>query len=156
MKPKLKTELIRVDYWDCGNQNHRHKTEAVASACMEKRDNRAGLANGARKWTEENSCAVLKRRQEGERLCDLARNLGISVATVKYVLNKAENFKQAEISYDPLNKLSVRTRNSLKAWELDTVEEISAALEDGSLKKIPNLGKVSLEEIRKWLGAFDR
>lgn len=151
MKPKKKTELIRVDYWDCGNHNHRHKTEAVASACMEKRDNRAGLTNGARKWTAEAYDAVLKQYRDGARLCELARGLGITSTRVRQVLNKADKLELAGQSYNLIDKLSVRTRNCLQTWNLDSVEEVRAAMADGSIKKIPNLGKVSLEEIRQWL-----
>lgn len=151
MKPKKKTELIRVDYWDCGNQNHRHKTEAVASACLEKRANRAGLTNGARKWTADAYAAVLKQYRDGARLCELARGLGITSTRVRQVLNKAEKLELAGPSSNRIDKLSVRTRNCLQLWNLDTVEAVRAAMADGSIKEIPNIGKVSFEEIQQWL-----
>ncbi|MCB1915532.1 MAG: hypothetical protein KDG52_07440 [Rhodocyclaceae bacterium] len=151
MKPKLKTELILVEYWDCGNPDHRHKTEAVASACIEKRKNRAALSTGAREWTNEAYAAVLKHHREGARQCDIARSLGLSAERTRQVLAKAERLERAGESADPLDRLSVRARNCLLSQNLDTAEAVRAALADGRLDDVPNFGAVSKEEVRRWL-----
>jgi hypothetical protein len=151
MKPKLKTELIRAEYWDCGNPDHRHKTDAVASACIEKRENRAALSTGARKWTKEAYAAVLKHHREGARQCDIARSLGLSATRTRQILDKAERLERAVESTDPLDKLSERTRNCLKSENLYTAEAVRAALADGKINDIPNLGAVSKAEVRRWL-----
>lgn len=151
MKPKLKTELIRVEYWDCGNPDHRHKTEAVASACIEKRDSRAALSTSARKWTNDAYAAVLKQHREGARQCDIARSLGLSAERTRQALAKAERLERAGESTDPLDRLSVRTRNCLRSQNLNTVEAVRAALADGRLDDVPNLGAVSKAEVRRWL-----
>lgn len=151
MKPKLKTELIRAEYWDCGNPDHRHKTEAVASACIEKRESRAALSTGARKWTKEAYADVLKHHREGARQCDIARSLGLSATRTRQIINKAERLELAGESTDPLTTLSERTRNCLRGAELLTVEAVREALVDRRLNGIPNLGKVSRAEVQRWL-----
>lgn len=151
MKPKLKTELIRAEYWDCGNPDHRHKTEAVASACIEKRESRAALSTGARKWTKEAYAAVLKQHREGARQCDIARSIGLSAERTRQILAKAERLERARESTDPLDTLSERARNCLRGANLRTVEAVREALSDGRLNGIPHLGKVSKAEVRRWL-----
>ena len=151
MKPKLKTELVRIEYWDCGNPDHRHKTEAVASACLEKRERRAARHVGTRKWTKEAYAAVLKQHREGARQCDIARSLGLSAPRARQILIEAERLERAAESTDPLNMLSARTQNCLKLENMDTPEAVRAALADGRLDNVPNLGAASKLEIRRWL-----
>ncbi len=142
MEPKLKTEIVRVEYWDCGNPDHRHKTEDVARSCFEKREKRTAFTNGANKWTNEAYAQVLKEHRAGARQCDIARSLGLSSTRVREVLAKAERLESAQASTDPLDTLSVRTRNCLLQQNLHTVEDVRAALAEGLLDDIPNLGKV--------------
>lgn len=151
MKPKLKTELVRIEYWDCGNPDHRHKTEAVALNCVAKREKRSALSTGARKWTHEAHAAVLAEHRAGARQCDLAKSLGLSPARVRQVLAEAERFERAGASSDPLDTLSTRTRNCMMAEGLHTVEAVRGALADGRLDDVPNLGEVSKSEVRRWL-----
>lgn len=154
MEPKLKTEIVRVEYWDCGNPDHRHKTEDVARSCFEKREKRTAFTNGANKWTNEAYAQVLKEHRAGARQCDLARSLGLSSTRVREVLAKAERLESAQASTDPLDTLSVRTRNCLLQQNLHTVEDVRAALAEGLLDDIPNLGKVSKMEVRQWLNGL--
>lgn len=114
MKPKLKIELVRIEYWDCGNPDHRHKTEAVAGACIEKRESRSALSTGARKWTREAYAALLKERRSGVRVCDIARRIGLSVARTSQILAAAEWHDRRIESAGQLAALSVRTRNCLR------------------------------------------
>jgi hypothetical protein len=34
MKPQRKTVMLEFEFWDCGNPNHRHYTEAMAAQCI--------------------------------------------------------------------------------------------------------------------------
>lgn len=151
MKPKLKAELVRVEYWDCGNPDHRHKTEDVALACIAKREARTALNTGARKWTNEAYAAVLAEHRAGARQCDLAKSLDLSRERVRQVLAKAARLERAVASTDPLDTLSVRTRNCLLSQDLRTVEAVRAVLAAGMLDDVPNLGDVSKSEVRRWL-----
>lgn len=40
MKPTMRKTWVEVTYWDCGNPDHRHKTEEIAAKCMEKNANK--------------------------------------------------------------------------------------------------------------------
>jgi hypothetical protein len=40
MKPTMRKTWIEVTYWDCGHADHRHKTEDIATKCMEKNANK--------------------------------------------------------------------------------------------------------------------
>ena len=149
MKPKLKTELVLVEYWDCGNPDHRHKTEDVALACIAKREARTALNAGARKWTNEAYAAVLAEHRAGARQCELAKSLGLSPERVREVLAKAARLERAAKSTDPFDILSVRARNCLR--EFKSVADVRTALADGKLDDIPGFGEVSKAEVRRWL-----
>lgn len=154
MEPNLKTELVRVEYWDCGNLDHRHVSEKVARSCIEKCERRTAFAAGARRWTNEAYAAVLRQHRDGARQCDLARSLGLSATRIRQILDKAERLERAEESADPIDKLSVRTRNCLRSQALCTVEAVRAALAEGRLDDVPNLGSVSKDEVRRWLAGL--
>lgn len=40
MKPIQRKTWVEVIYWDCGNQDHRHKTEEIATKCIAKNTNK--------------------------------------------------------------------------------------------------------------------
>lgn len=154
MKPKLKTELVRVDHWTCGNPDHRHKTEAVAQACIDKREAAEKHTAGARRWTPEAYAEALKAYRGGTRKSELARQLGISQERARQVISKAERLEKARDSIDPLEALSVRASNCLGAENIRTVDELRDALASGRLEKVQNLGAVSKAEIRDWLAGL--
>ena len=72
-------------------------------------------------------------------------------ARVRDVIRTAERMEKAESSKDPLNTLSTRTRNCLRAENLRTVESVRAALDDGRIDEVPNFGPVSKKEVIRWL-----
>jgi hypothetical protein len=148
---KLKPELINAEYWRCNNHWHRHKTEAEAGACIEKMQSHAAVSTGARRWTKEAYAAVLKQYQGGARKCDIARSLCLSSTRMGQIINKAERLEQNAESTDPLDKLSVRTKNCLMSVGLYTAAAVRAALADGKLDNIPNLGRLSKTEVWRWL-----
>ena len=151
MKPKLTNELVRVEYWDCGNPDHRHKTEDVALACIAKREKRKALNTSARKWTNDAYLALLAEHRAGAKQCDLAKRLGLSSQRVGQVLVRAGWLERDRAPTDQLGALSTRTRNCLRAENLSTVEAVRAALADGTLDRTPNMGVVSKTEVLRWL-----
>lgn len=54
-------------------------------------------------------------------------------------------------STDPLDSLSTRTANSLRAAGLLTVDDVREAFDRGRVAHIPNVGKLGFEEVRVWL-----
>jgi len=151
MKPKLKTEIVRIEYWDCGNHDHRHKTEDIAWTCCQKREKRITIGIGPRKWTNEAYAVVLSEHRGGARKCDLARSLRLSPTRVAQVLKKAERLEREQVSPSPLDTLSVRTRNCLLAQNLHTVEEVRAKLASGKLDDVQNFGARTKDEVQRWL-----
>jgi DNA-directed RNA polymerase alpha subunit len=151
MKPKLKTEIVRVDYWTCGAPDHRHKTEAVAQACIDKREKAAEHNAGARRWTPEAYAKVLDAYRGGTRKSEIAKQLGLSKERARQVVAKAERLEKTKDSLDPLEAMSVRVRNCLRAADIYTVDDLRAAVVSGKIEKIPNLGAVSKSQIREWL-----
>jgi DNA-directed RNA polymerase alpha subunit len=67
------------------------------------------------------------------------------------IINKAERLEQNAESTDPLDNLSVRTKNCLMSVGLYTAAAVRAALADGKLDNIPNLGRLSKTEVWRWL-----
>lgn len=53
--------------------------------------------------------------------------------------------------YDPLHIMSDRTFNSLCAAGLHNEGDIRDALDRGRLAHFPNIGKTSIDEVRRWL-----
>lgn len=151
MKPKIKSELVRVEYWDCGNPDHRHKTEEVARSCIQKRKKQAANSTFKRKWTTESYASVLKQYRDGARQCDIARSVGISAERMRQVLAKAARLERDGEAEEMFPSLSIRTRNCLRAEDLRTVEDVRTALKDGKLDNVPNFGKVSRKEVENWL-----
>ena len=151
MKPKLKAELVRVEYWDCGNPDHRHKTAGVALACIEKCEKRTAINTGALRWTNEALAEMLAEHRAGARQCDLSKRLGLSRSRVGQVLAMAERRERSVDQNDPLNTLSTKVRNLLRTENLLTVEAVREALVDGRLDHMPGFGVVGKGEVLRWL-----
>lgn len=149
-RPKLRTEQISVRYWDCGS-DHRHMTEEVASACIEKRERRARVAT--RKWTNQECLTLWNRHQEGESVSDIARSIGVSKTRVRQLFNRGLRLSS---SNDPLDVLSTRARNVLRALDLSTVEQVRKAFDDRRLDRAYNFGKVCKAEVREFLDRTKR
>jgi hypothetical protein len=151
MKPTLKSELVTVEYWDCGNPYHRHKSEAVALECMLQMEKRALLKTGTRKWTDDELAKVLAAYRGGSRKCDLAKSLGLSQGRVGQIIERAKRVEADEDSVDSFDRLSERVRNCLRSEGLRTVEQVIQRERQGTLREITNLGSRSLHEIGLWL-----
>ena len=93
MKPELKTETVEITYWSCGFPGHRHRTEEAAAACMTKRNSAAGIGVTIR-WTEDKCAKVLADHRAGAKLCDIAKEHGISATSARYVITKAKRFEK--------------------------------------------------------------
>ena len=47
--------------------------------------------------------------------------------------------------------LSTRGRNTIKNLDIDSLEEVEAALADGSIVQSPNCGRGTVQEVKYWL-----
>ena len=153
MKPQLKTELVMIERWDCGNPDHHHKTERVAQDCIKRRENKTTNPFTIR-WTNAALAQVLAAHRDGARQCDLARSLRLSRERVRQVLRKAERAELLGETNDPLVTLSTRVWNSLKRANLRTVDDVRSALAEGRLDDVYDLGSEGMREIKIWLSEF--
>lgn len=161
MRPQLKTETITVEYWDCGNPDHRHKTSDTARACITRRDRR-GLSFGDGKkrkdfylkWTNETYAKLLEKHRSGIATSELADELKLSITRVGQIIRNAKSVELAAMSTDPFAKLSYRSRTCLQSEGFNSVADVRAAMEAGGLNGIKNMGDISKYEIRKWLAGF--
>jgi hypothetical protein len=110
-------------------------------------------------------CAeALRQRREGKTFAAIAAEMGVSRERVRQMTiqgeRREEALKNAEAS--PLDVLSVRAKNCLLAEKYSsstgrdepTPQEVRAWLDSGRLKKIPNMGKKSVQEVAAWLAAI--
>jgi len=100
---------------------------------------------------DEKSAAILAEYRAGARVVDLAKKIGRSPKRVYQLIDKGIRAEQRKLL--PLGGLSTRTMNCLRAEGITSREEVRAAMQDGRLADVPNLGVVSLVEIERWLAA---
>ena len=81
----------------------------------------------------------------------MAKRLGLSRERVRQALLKAMQIELLATSDDPLEALSTRVRNCLRASGVCTVAEVRALVVSGSIDGVPNLGNVSKAEVMRWL-----
>jgi hypothetical protein len=93
---------------------------------------------------------VLAQFRAGSRKSELARQWGVSPSRIGQIIAQAE-WDGIRLSGDPLAGLSERVRNVLKRDFLCTVAAVRDALAEPRPRKIPELGKVGLKEVRLWL-----
>ena len=93
---------------------------------------------------------AISLQRAGLSVEEMAVTMGVSHSQAKSLLKRAmlnEEFGGA----DPLGRLSVRSRNCLRAENLHTPQQVQRALLSGELANVPNMGAVSLREIEYWL-----
>jgi len=159
LKPELKSQLITVIYWSCGDPDHRHRSEQIALDCIAKRERAKVNAASTVRWNKSMLAAVLARFRDGHKKSAIARELGLSHSRISQVIAKAERLegiKEAQSLFRSIEyHLSVRTLNCLRAANIKTVDEIRVALSNGSLQEMPNFGRKSEREVMEWLKDID-
>lgn len=106
------------------------------------------------RWTKEAYAEVLKQYRDGARKCDIARSLGLSPVRARQIIALAERNERRTIS--ALDKLSTRSRNALMGFGLTSVEAVRDAVIDGRIDDVPNLGLVSVVEVKMWLAEHQK
>lgn len=92
---------------------------------------------------------ILARRINGERASTLAREYGVSTKRIWMICNTERMYATVQYAPDMLEAydLSMRILNALHRMDIYTVEALKA-LAPHELKRIPNLGPVSLQTLR--------
>ena len=92
-------------------------------------------------------------KEQGAKIKDICQQLGVPPHTARSLAVAAQSLKEATESEDAMLRLPVRQRNRLLAEGIRSVEQVGLAIENGTLEKVPNLGRRSLEDIRDWYAA---
>ena len=116
--------------------------------------------------TGERYAKVLAMRRAGQTLQAIANGMGLSCERVRQMEKKAERMESEKqlAPEKPHLLLSVRARNCLLSeyWSKSanyTQDDPPPALvrdwlDSGTLRKIPNMGKKSIQEVAAWLAAI--
>lgn len=98
---------------------------------------------------------ALNLRQGKKTFKEIGDAIGVSSSRAREIVLKAQRLVDIEpVSPLSLDALSTRTANALRAENLDDREKVLAWItaEKPTPKKIPNIGGMSINEIRQWLG----
>ena len=87
MNSEKKLELIEVEYWTCHNENHRHKTLAVAEKCIKKHESKP--RKKVKRWTHEMLLNVLDMRDKGVTFREIGEAYQVSANRARQVHWKA-------------------------------------------------------------------
>lgn len=85
MQTKKTSELIEVFYWTCAIEGHRHKTKAVAEACIEKSQS---PKHERRVWTRSMRADLFESVIKGSTLTDAGARFGVSGHRASQVIRK--------------------------------------------------------------------
>src|SRR4029079_6718727 len=99
----------------------------------------------------ERVAAIMKSRQDGATVAEIGRQLGITGKRVRDIIAREERDKEY-LKDSPFKQLGLGNR-SLKALthsNFKTIEQVANA-SDTEMLMIPNIGTVTLQEIRKAL-----
>ncbi len=101
MKPVKKTRVVIVEYWDCGMEDHGHKTRAVAENCIHKQ----ATDKSYRRWDDAALRQVLLESRSGISPRDLSSKYAVSRERIYQVIRKAE--RRERYRHDPYQPLGI-------------------------------------------------
>ncbi len=93
METKKEIELVEVEYWTCTNPDHRHKTKEVAQRCIDKA---IAPKKEPKRWSKAVLFDLLDKKLAGENMSKLAREMGMSISSMRRLTYKAERIRQRE------------------------------------------------------------
>ena len=85
MKAKKTTELVEVEYWACSVPTHRHRTKAVAEACIAKH---SGPKRVVRRWTTDEMADAFVAVLGGATLKEVGQKYDISHERMRQIIHK--------------------------------------------------------------------
>jgi hypothetical protein len=102
---------------------------------------------------------ALNARRRGMKLHEIAELIQVnSKEHARQLVKHGERLEFEQLSEDPWYELPVRVRNALSMWydhkqpiPLDDVDKICRGLTMFDLKRIPNIGKKSINDLQTWL-----
>ena len=89
-------------------------------------------------------------KEQGAKIQEICAELGVPAHTARSLTVAAKSLREASASEDAMLRLPVRHRNRLLAEGIRSLADVGDAIANGSLDKVPNLGRRSIEDIREW------
>ena len=82
----MRKTWVEVTYWDCGHQDHRHKTEEIAAKCMKKNANKkARLPIDARR---ARYIAAMRAVVSGATWREVGETIGVTAGRATQIVHK--------------------------------------------------------------------
>ena len=85
---KKKVEIVTLEYWDCNNPYHHHKTEEIANSCIQKSGKKRTAAYFL-KISERNDW-IMDSYMKGATKAELARQFDLSATRIHSIISKIE------------------------------------------------------------------
>lgn len=124
---------------------------AIAKAHNIYTNDMARIVNSAKKSaTNGRNQAIYEARLAGAKYTDLSANYGISVARARQIFERRKRESERKES-EP--EISIRTRNCLLKEGISLDAKEVSQWSSWELLRIPNFGRVCLEEVQIWLKA---
>lgn len=87
METRKEIEFVESEYWTCANPQHRHRQEDVAKRCIEKSQREKVPV---KRWSRDEVMMFLARKNSGQNMAKLARDLGMSASNMTRLVDKAK------------------------------------------------------------------
>ena len=155
MKEARRYVLVEeVEYWDCGNPDHRHRGKKSAEECIEKNEmTEDQYLDFLNKW--ESAQQIEDDDLFGLALDELEKSLDAGDGKrlnykIGRVLDRAREVRR-EKAMSQLYGLPRRIKNILENEGYETLEQIRRDLDGPGIRRVPNLGQKGIEQIRNFL-----
>lgn len=104
--------------------------------------------------------AALHKLRQGKSFSDIGEEMGVSEKRARVMVHLAESRESAlqKAEQDPFGLLSTRARNCLTAevgTEPGAVDRVRKLRTNNLLRKVPNMGRLTIQEVEAWLDAMD-
>jgi len=101
MKSNRVSELVEVFYWTCTVNEHRHKTKAIADACIAKK---SAARKEVRRWTRRMIADAIESILNGASWREVARSFNVSPSRITQIIHHAmrimDPLSSSTIPYD--------------------------------------------------------
>lgn len=127
MKPTKKTTFVKIEYFDCGNENHRHKTEEVAKRCMERNANKKRLPPCEVNYTR--NIHVAREVVNGKTFKAAGEEIGVSGGRAQQIVRKVFRMSlhpKHEPKRPPCSHYNIHEVREHKAYWLERIDRIAA------------------------------
>jgi len=126
MEPKKRTIFIEVEYWDCGNDAHRHKTKEVAKKCIARNANKTPLP--PKEVNYKRYIHAAKAAINGATFKEAGEDIGVCSGRAQQIMRKILRMSlhpSRNPGTPPCSHYDVRDIRQHKKYWLDRVDVIA-------------------------------